>query len=227
MFNNKLEELEKIVDYSFNNKELLLLSLIHPSYANENSIDKAHTNQRLEFLGDAVLELVSSDFLYNFFKNFPEGSLTKLRACLVCEDSLSVIARELELYNFLMIGKGETREHIKFNDSTMCDTIEAVIGAIYLDGGLDSAKKFITKFILTDENLHKTNNDYKSILQEKANIFNYDVRYEVIKESGPDHDKTFEISVYYNNKVLGTGIGKSKKEAEQNAAKVALSILEV
>ena len=227
MQNSNLEELEKIINYSFVNKELLLLSLTHPSYANENNIDKAHTNQRLEFLGDAVLELVSSDFLYNLYKDFPEGTLTKLRASLVCEESLSVVARNLLLYKFLLIGKGENSESLMNNNSTMCDTVEAVIGAIYLDGGLDFAKKFIIKYILTEENLHKTNSDYKSTLQERANLYNYSVRYEIISESGPDHNKTFEVSVYYNDKLLGTGIGKSKKEAEQSAAKKALNVLEV
>ena len=227
MPNNNLEELESVINYSFANKGLLLLSLTHPSYANENNIDKAHTNQRLEFLGDAVLELVSSDFLYNLYKEFSEGELTKLRARLVCEDSLSNVARSLRLYHYLLIGKGEKYEKLMNNNSTMCDTVEAIIGAIYLDGGIEFAKEFIKKFILTEENFKKTNSDYKSTLQEKANLYNYSVRYEIISEFGPDHNKTFEISVYYNNKLLGTGIGKSKKEAEQCAAKKALNKLEV
>ena len=227
MQNSNLEEFEKIINYSFKNKELLLLSLTHPSYANENNIDKVHTNQRLEFLGDAVLELVSSDFLYNYYKDSPEGTLTKTRAKLVCEDNLSDVARTLSLYKYLLIGKGENNNNLMHNNSTMCDTVESVIGAIYIDGGLDVVKNFIYKFILTKENLSKSNNDYKSTLQEKANLHSHSLKYETIKESGPDRDKTFEIAVFYNDKRLATGIGKSKKEAEQNAAKSALSILEV
>ena len=225
MQTNNLEEFENIINYSFKNKELLLLSLTHPSYANENNIDKAHTNQRLEFLGDAVLELVSSDFLYNLYLDYPEGSLTKIRASLVCEESLSKVARTLHLYNYLLIGKGENSDSLMNNNSTMCDTLEAVIGALYLDSGIKTAKEFIIKYILTEENLNSKNIDYKSTLQEKANLHNFSLKYEIINEFGPDHNKTFEISVYYNDKLLGTGKGKSKKEAEQNAAKEALSIL--
>lgn len=227
MQSNNLVELEKIINYSFNNKELLLLSLTHPSYANENNIDKVHTNQRLEFLGDAVLELISSDFLYRLYNNYPEGTLTKTRAKLVCEDNLSDVARHLQLFKYLKIGKGENESQLMHNNSTMCDTIEAIIGAIYLDGGIECAKSFIIKYILTDENLAKSNNDFKSELQEKANINNDVLRYELIKESGPDHNKTFEIAVFYNDKKLAIGIGKSKKEAEQNAAKQSLKLLEV
>ena len=226
MQNNHLEELENRINYSFKNKELLLLSLIHPSYANENNIDKIHTNQRLEFLGDAVLELISSDFLYRLYENSPEGTLTKMRAKLVCEDSLSDVARELNLYKFLFVGKGENNDLIKNNNSTMCDTLESVIGAIYLDGGIDCAKSFIISFILTNKNLSKTYSDFKSTLQEKANVHNDILKYEIISETGPDHNKTFEIAVFYNDKKLAIGYGKSKKEAEQNAAKIALELLE-
>ncbi len=227
MHNDRVLELEKIINYSFKNKELLLLSLTHPSYANENNIDKVHTNQRLEFLGDAVLELISSDFLYNLYENYPEGALTKTRAKLVCEENLSNVARKLKLNNFLLIGNGESRENLKNNNSTMCDTVESIIGAIYIDSGLDETKKFIYQHILTEENLSKTYNDYKSILQEKANYNNIVLKYELVSESGPDHNKTFKIAVYYDGKNLAEGIGKSKKEAEQNAAKLALDILEV
>lgn len=221
MYKN-FNELESIIKYNFLNKELLLLSLTHASYANENNIKKCNTNQRLEFLGDAVLELISSDFLYNLYLDYNEGELTKLRALLVCEESLSRIAKDLKLYEYLLIGKGENRLNLMNNNSTMCDSIEALIGAIYLDGGIINAKKFIYSYILTDENLHKTNNDFKSILQEKANKENIILKYEVINESGPDHNKTFKVAVYYDNKKIGIGIGKSKKEAEQLAAKYGL-----
>lgn len=219
---NDIIELESIINYSFLDKELLSLALTHPSYANENKIDKLSTNQRLEFLGDAVLELVSSDFLYKTHQDFDEGSLTKTRSVLVCEESLADVARKLRLYDFLHIGKGESSKNLMNNNSTMCDTLESLIGAIYLDTGIDSAKEFIYKYILTYENLNRTSNDYKSLLQEKANSKNLQIRYEVIKEYGPDHDKNFKTAVYIGDKILGTGTGKSKKEAEQNAAKQAI-----
>jgi len=218
-----VDELESIIKYSFNNKDLLLLSLTHASYANENNIKKNNTNQRLEFLGDAVLELISSDFLYSLYSEYNEGELTKTRAKLVCEENLAETARELELYKYLLIGKGENRNNLMNNNSTMCDSIEALIGAIYLDGGIINAKKFIYSYILTDENLHKSNNDFKSLLQEIANKNNVSLKYETVNESGPDHDKRFEVVVYYDEKVIGSGIGKSKKEAEQIAAKIGLS----
>ena len=218
-----VDELESIINYSFNNKDLLLLSLTHASYANENNIKKNNTNQRLEFLGDAVLELISSDFLYSLYSEYNEGELTKTRAKLVCEENLAETARELELYKYLLIGKGENRNNLMNNNSTMCDTVESLIGAIYKDGGLSNAKKFIDEFILTDENLHKSNNDFKSLLQEIANKNNVSLKYETVNESGPDHDKRFEVVVYYDEKVIGSGIGKSKKEAEQIAAKIGLS----
>ena len=218
-----VDELESIIKYSFNNKDLLLLSLTHASYANENNIKKNNTNQRLEFLGDAVLELISSDFLYSLYSEYNEGELTKTRAKLVCEENLAEIARALNLYKYLLIGKGENRNNLMNNNSTMCDTVESLIGAIYKDGGLSNAKKFINEFILTDENLHKSNNDFKSLLQEIANKNNVSLKYETVNESGPDHDKRFEVVVYYDEKIIGSGIGKSKKEAEQIAAKIGLS----
>lgn len=221
-----LNTLEAKINYCFNNKDLLILSLTHASYANENNIKKNNTNQRLEFLGDAVLELVSSDFLYSLYNEYNEGELTKTRAKLVCEENLAEIARYLKLYDFLLTGKGENKASLMNNNSTMCDTIEALIGAIFKDGGLDNAKNFINSFILTEENLHKSNNDFKSLLQEKANRDNIVLKYEIISESGPDHDKRFEVAVYYDNQMLSTGLGRSKKEAEQIAAKNALSIIE-
>lgn len=222
---NSLSELEVEIQYSFNNKNLLLLALTHASYANENNIEKTYTNQRLEFLGDAVLELISSDFLYNKYDKFNEGVLTKTRAKLVCEDNLADVARELKLYNYLLIGKGENKESLMHNNSTMCDTVEALIGALYIDGGLETAKKFIDIYILTNENLNKSNSDFKSILQEKANRNSLQLKYEIISETGPDHNKKFKIAVYYDNIIIGEGLGKSKKEAEQNAAKIGLENL--
>ena len=217
------DELESLIQYKFNDKSLLILSLTHPSYANENNIKKYETNQRLEFLGDAVLELVSSDFLYNLFNNYNEGILTKTRAQLVCEENLANVARNLKLYDYLLVGKGEDPDNLKNNNSTMCDTIEALIGAIYKDSNILEVTKFVKKYILTDENLKKSNNDFKSLLQEKVNRNSSLLKYVVVNETGPDHDKCFEVELFYNNKKIGNGIGKSKKEAEQNAAKIALN----
>ena len=222
---NSISELEIEINYRFNNKDLLLLALTHASYANENNIEKTYTNQRLEFLGDAVLELISSDFLYNKYEKFNEGVLTKTRAKLVCEDNLADVARELKLYNYLLIGKGENKVSLMNNNSTMCDTIEALIGALYIDGGLEIAKDFINIYILTNENLNKSNSDFKSILQEKANKNSVQLKYEIISETGPDHNKIFKVAVYYDNNLIGEGLGKSKKEAEQNAAKIGLENL--
>lgn len=215
---SNIDKLEKIINYTFRNKELLILSLTHASYANENNIEKINTNQRLEFLGDAVLELISSDFLYSKFSDYNEGMLTKTRSKLVCEENLADVARKLHLYEFLLIGKGENKVNLMKNNSTMCDTIESVIGAIYKDSGIDSAKEFIDNFILTDENLHKSNNDFKSVLQEKANKNNKALKYEILDEKGPDHDKLFKVAVYYGDVIIGIGVGKSKKDAEQCAA---------
>ena len=220
---SNISDLETIIKYKFQDKDILILSLIHASYANENNIEKSNTNQRLEFLGDAVLELVSSDFLYNLFQNYHEGELTKTRAKLVCEANLADIARKLKLYDFLLIGKGENKNNLMNNNSVMCDTIEAIIGAIYKDGGLVNAKEFIYRFILIDDNLNKSNNDFKSLLQEKANRDCIILKYEIINESGPDHNKRFEVAAYYGDKQIGIGTGKSKKEAEQNAAKIGLT----
>lgn len=219
---NNFDKFETIINYQFVNKDLLLLSLTHASYANENNIKKTNTNQRLEFLGDAVLELISSDFLYSLYEDYNEGDLTKIRAKLVCEENLACIARDLRIYDYLLIGKGESKNSIMNNNSTMCDSIEALIGAIYMDGGINQAKKFIDKFILTDANLNKSNNDYKSVLQEIANKNSIELKYEILSEMGPDHDKRFEVAAYYGGRIIGSGIGKSKKEAEQLAAKNGL-----
>lgn len=221
MQNNYLT-IESNIKYIFRDRKLMITALTHPSYANENNISKCCTNQRLEFLGDAVLELICSDYLYKLFPNFCEGELTKIRARLVCEESLANIARELKLYEFLRLGNGEDIKKVINNNSIMCDTIEALIGAIYLDNGIFDAYNFVNNFILTEENINKADNDFKSILQEYTTSRNIDLKYVLISESGPDHEKVFEIGVLINNKLIGKGIGKSKKEAEQKAAEVAL-----
>lgn len=221
MQNNYLT-IETALNYRFKNRKNLIIALTHPSYANENHIERWCTNQRLEFLGDSVLELVSSDYLYNYFPQYEEGNLTKLRSILVCEESLADIARELKLYEYLRLGKGENKDRVKDNNSIMCDTLEAIIGAIYVDDGIFQAQNFIKNFILTDKNLSKNSNDYKSIFQELANSKGAIVKYDLLYEKGPDHLKQFCINVFLNDDLLGNGCGKSKKEAEQNAAKAAL-----
>lgn len=217
--------LEKSIRYEFNDKSYLQQALTHPSYANEHHIDKCFTNQRLEFLGDAVLELVSSDFLYRKYKNADEGTLTKSRASIVCEETLSNIARELKLYEYLLVGNGEDRSILKNNNSTMCDTLESIIGAIYIDGGIEKASCFVKDFVLSLDNVIHTSFDYKSIIQELANKNKCQLYYELIDEYGPDHNKTFVINAHFGEQVMTKGVGKSKKEAEQNAAKAALEIL--
>lgn len=213
-----ISKLQDIINYHFNDISKLKLALIHPSYANEHSLKKYETNQRLEFLGDAVLELVSSIFLYNKFSDFEEGRLTKLRAKLVCEESLSNVARMLSLYKFLLLGNGEDEEKVKNNNSIMCDTVEAVIGAIYLDSNIEKATEFIKKFILTDENINNNIYDYKSTIQEYANANDIDLVYELIKEAGPDHNKVFTFALKFDDVEVARGKGKSKKDAEALAA---------
>ena len=217
--------LEKNIRYEFNNKSYLQQALTHPSYANEHHIDKCFTNQRLEFLGEAVLELVSSDFLYRKYQNADEGNLTKSRASIVCEETLSNIARNLKLYEYLLVGNGEDRNALKDNNSIMCDTFEAIIGAIYIDGGMEKASSFVRDFVLSLDNVIHTSFDYKSIIQELANKNKCQLFYELVEEYGPDHNKTFVICVHYSDNIIEKGIGKSKKEAEQNAAKAALEII--
>lgn len=224
MQNNYLT-IETYIKYKFKDRRNLILALTHPSYANENGIEKNMTNQRLEFLGDAVLELVSSDFLYKKFPEYDEGKLTKIRSNVVCEDSLSDIARDLKLYEFLRLGNGENKDRVKENNSIMCDVLEAIIGAIYLDNGIFDAENFIINFVLTDKNLNRTNNDYKSVLQELANSRTACLRYVLANETGPDHDKEFTINLFFDGEIVGVGTGKSKKEAEQNAARIALTKL--
>ena len=224
---NNLSSLESNINYTFNDKELLNRALIHPSYANENNIERYNTNQRLEFLGDAVLEVICSEKLYFKFPKIEEGKLTKLRAKLVCEENLSNIARLLEVDKFLLLGKGENRESVKLNDSIMCDAIEAILGAIYIDGGLDSATKFCEKYVLTEENINKNDSDYKSLIQEYVNANDKVLEYRLDKELGPDHEKIFFINLLIDGIIIACGNGKSKKEAEQIAARLAyLKIIE-
>ena len=222
MKENKMEELEKIIGYQFKDKELLTLAMTHSSYANEHRIRHKH-NERLEFLGDAVLELVSSEFLYHRDEKMPEGDMTKLRASLVCEPTLAFCTKEINLGKYLLLGKGEDLTGGRGRDSILSDALEALIGAIYLDGGFANAKEFILKFILSDMEHKKLFYDSKTILQEMVQgEYKESLSYELIGEEGPDHDKKFIVSAKIGDEVITTGSGRTKKAAEQAAAYAAI-----
>ena len=193
--------------------------MMHSSYINEKQLPKHECNERLEFLGDAVLELVSSEFLFHAHPDMPEGELTKTRASMVCEPSLAFCARELKLGEYLLLGKGEDATGGRQRDSVTSDAMEALIGAIYLDGGFANAKEFIHRFVLNDLEHRKLFFDSKTILQEIVQAhFREHIQYELVNEEGPDHNKSFEVAVYIGRDCLGTGKGRTKKAAEQEAA---------
>lgn len=214
-----LKKLEQIVGYKFKDFALLKQSMTHSSFANEKHLPKSRCNERLEFLGDAVLELVSSEVLFFGNPKMPEGELTKTRASMVCEPALAFCARAFGLGEFLLLGKGEEATGGRNRDSVTSDALEALIGAIYIDGGFANAKEFIENFILNDLEHKKLFFDSKTILQEivQAN-FKDAVAYRLLKEEGPDHDKCFCTAVYIGEQPYGTGKGRTKKAAEQEAA---------
>ena len=223
MENHQFELLEKKSGYHFQNPHLLKQAMTHSSYANEHKAKGYHDNERLEFLGDAVLELVSSEYLYKNMKDMPEGKMTKLRASLVCEPTLAMDAREIDLEDFIYLGKGEDETGGRKRDSIVSDAFEALIGAIFLDGGIEEAKYFILKFALNDIEKKKLFYDSKTVLQERVNsVKNGNLVYEIIKEWGPDHNKTFEVRVRIGGQPYGSGKGRSKKAAEQKAAYQAI-----
>jgi ribonuclease-3 len=207
-------------------KNLLKKAFSHSSYANEKRKLNIESNERLEFLGDAVLELVISEYIYNHFPKMPEGELTKFRASIVCETTLAEEARVLNIGNYIMLGKGEKSTGGETRNSILADAFESVIGAIFLDGGIECAKKHILGIMEPIiANLQKSfrTMDYKTYLQELVQSTSKEtVRYEIIDEIGPDHDKAFIAQATHNRKVLGQGQGRTKKEAEQNAAFEAL-----
>ena len=219
----QLSELESVIGYTFKNKSLLSQAMTHSSYANEKKLGKLGCNERLEFLGDAVLELVSSDFLYAKFTQLPEGELTKKRASLVCEPSLAYCAREFDLPEFLLLGKGEEMTGGRMRDSIVSDATESLIGAIYLDGGFANAKEFVLSFILNDIENKQLFYDSKTILQEIVQENGRKpVEYQLLKEEGPDHNKQFTVGVVVDSVTMGTGVGHTKKAAEQAAAYEAI-----
>ena len=219
-----LENLEENIGYHFKNKELLKNELTHTSYAYEHHVA---SNEKLEFLGDSILEFVSSEFMYNKYTNLKEGEMTKVRATVVCEESLYKIAKLHNFSDFLLLGKSEVTTGGTKRPAILADSVEAVIAAIFIDGGLEEAKRFIIKNLDKEIDIATKNvgkKDYKTVLQEELQK-NGDVKieYTIIKETGPDHDKRFEAEVSLNGKVLATGKGKSKKEAEMQAAKKAMA----
>ena len=220
---SKLTEIQTNIGYQFENESLLRQALMHSSYANEKHMKKHSDNERLEFLGDAVLEVVSSEFLFLNYPDYPEGDLTKLRASLVCEPTLAYCTKELHLGDYLYLGKGEDQTGGRGRKSILSDALEAVIGAIYLDGGFANAKEFILKYILTDIEHKQLFYDSKTILQEVVQG-NYEdlLNYRLIGEEGPDHDKRFLVEARIGERVIGQGVGHTKKAAEQEAAYQAL-----
>lgn len=221
-----LKDLEERIGYRFQNIALLKQALTHSSFTNEQKINKTENYERLEFLGDAVLELVSSEFLFKNYPDVPEGELTKQRASMVCESSLAFCARDLQLGQFMLLGRGEEVSGGRNRSSITSDAMEALIGAIYLDGGMEQAKDFIDRFILSDLEDKQLFYDSKSNLQELIQgKLKKDFSYELLEESGPEHRKTFRVSVCMEGKCLGTGVGRTKKAAEQKAAYRALLLL--
>lgn len=223
METKNLTELEKNIGYKFNNIKLLQNALTHTSYAYEHGIQ---SNEKLEFLGDSILEFVSSEYMYNKYLNLKEGQLTKVRATVVCEKSLYKVAIAHDFGEFLYLGKSEIMTEGNKRPAILADSVEAVIAAIFIDGGLEPAKKFIIENLKDDiavATKHVGQKDYKTVLQEELQK-NGEVKieYKITKETGPDHDKTFEAEVSLNGKKLAEGVGKSKKEAEMQAAKKAL-----
>ena len=221
--NKNLKQLEQMIQYEFHNKKLFRQAMIHSSYANEHHLDKSGCNERLEFLGDAVLELFSSEFLFEEYRNKTEGELTRLRASIVCEPTLAECARDIELEKYLKLGRGEEITGGRKRDSIISDAFEALIGAVYLDGGFANAKEFVRKFVMRDiENKHLFY-DSKTILQEMLQkAFKERVEYVLTGEEGPDHDKEFKVNAIFDGKIIGSGKGRTKKRAEQQAAYEAI-----
>ena len=214
-----LKELEGKIGYKFDDFTLFTKAMIHSSYANEKHLPKYECNERLEFLGDAVLELVSSEFLFHNNPKLPEGELTKTRASMVCEPALAFCARDLDLGEYLLLGKGEDATGGRKRESVTSDAMEALIGAIYLDGGFANAKEFIHRFILNDIEHKQLFYDSKTILQEMVQSRSSEgLSYEILREEGPDHNKSFEVCARIGGAEIGRGTGRTKKAAEQVAA---------
>lgn len=224
-----LKELQNRMGYSFRDESLLCHALAHSSYANEHRSEVPGSNERLEFLGDSVLGLITAEYLFSHFRSLPEGNLTKMRAALVCENSLFQFANELGLGEYLLLGHGEERSGSRTRPSIVSDAFEAVLAAVYLDGGFEAAKSYVIPFLEKGAkalNAGNRDHDYKTALQEIAQQNPGElIHYELIGSTGPDHAKTFTVHCYLNSNLLGKGEGRSKKEAEQMAAKEALKLM--
>ena len=219
----KLENIENEIKYEFKNKELLKKALTHRSYANENNIE---SNEKLEFLGDSILEFLTSKYLYNTYENLKEGEMTKVRAAVVCEDSLYNIAKKHNFSDVLYLGKSEIKNNSATRKAILADSVEAVIAAIYLDSDLETVEKFIIENLKEPIEIASKNvgmKDYKTVLQEKLQVHGeVNIEYKLVNEVGPDHNKTFTVQVYCNNNLLAEGTGKTKKGAQMEAAQKAL-----
>lgn len=219
-----MQEFEKLIGYTFRDKTLLERALSHSSYANEKHSPK-DSNERLEFLGDSVLGFITAEYYYKN-SSLPEGELTRLRAATVCEKALFEFSKEIELFRFIHLGKGEENTGGRDRASINSDAFEAVIAAIYLDGGIDEAKKFVLRFVEGHAKTQGDFKDYKTKLQEVIQKNPEEtLEYVLVGESGPDHNKSFEVEVHLNSNVIGRGNGKSKKNAEQEAAREALALM--
>ena len=221
-----MERLEKKIGYIFSNKELLKKALTHTSYAYEHNVE---SNEKLEFLGDSILEFISSTYLFENYSHLKEGEMTKVRATVVCEKSLYKVAKMHNFSDFLYLGKSERQSGGEDRPAILADSVEAVIAAMFLDGGIEIAQKFIIENLKDEIEVASKNvgqKDYKTVLQEKLQENGeVEIKYTILREMGPDHDKTFEAQVECNHKKLAMGIGKSKKQAEMEAARKALETL--
>lgn len=222
-----IKDLENAIGYQFKDITLLQNALSHSSYANERWHDSLKSNERLEFLGDSILGMVTAEHLYRNFADRLEGDLTRMRADMVCEKALAAVAEKISLGQHILLGHGEETGGGRTRDSILADAVESVIAACFLDGGMEAARKFIATFVLTDVPVKKLRNaDYKTALQELVQQKkNQVLAYSLVSESGPDHDKHFVVQVALNGKVVGTGEGRSKKKAEQDAAQKAIEVL--
>ena len=222
-----IKDLEVAIGYQFKNITLLQNALTHSSYANERWHNSLLSNERLEFLGDSVLGMLVAEYLYQNFPNRPEGELTRMRADMVCEQTLAAAANRIGLGNHLLLGHGEEQGGGRSRDSILADAVESVIAACFLDGGIQAALQFVRKFILVEVPVTKLHNaDYKTQLQELVQQKkNQVLSYTMVGQSGPDHDKKFDVQVSLNGNVVGSGSGSSKKRAEQMAAQAAIAKL--
>lgn len=221
----ELNEFQNVIGYKFNNIDLLIQALTHSSFVNEQKINKKPDYERLEFLGDAVLEMISSDFLFRKYPDKKEGEMSKIRASLVCEGALAFDAEQINLKKYIQLGKGEETTGGRNKESIIADVCEAVIGALFLDGGIEESKKFIYSYVLTNADSMQMFRDSKSLLQEHVQAQGLGaIKYEICGESGPEHDKIFDVRVYVGDEIMGEGTGKTKKAAEQKAAYQALLV---